>query len=145
MLHPRFNTFEFVRPYGARIIAEQYSTENILSEAQYTGTQLLALIQTLPADVRQIMRKISRGDLRLKVELSGYQALMRTADQLVSRTIIALIAVAFLLFSGLSLLGRYSPEMRYLHGIPVITWWSLGITGFLFLILLILGTKRRKD
>ncbi|TGE28045.1 ABC1 kinase family protein [Hymenobacter metallicola] len=145
VLHPRFNTFEFVRPYGARIIAEQYSTENILSEAQYTGTQLLALIQTLPADVRQIMRKISRGDLRLKVELSGYQALMRTADQLVSRTIIALIAVAFLLFSGLSLLGRYSPDMRYLHGIPVITWWSLGITGFLFLILLILGTKKRKD
>ncbi|UOQ52433.1 ABC1 kinase family protein [Hymenobacter cellulosivorans] len=144
VLHPRFNTFEFVRPYGARIIAEQYSTENILSEAQYTGTQLLALIQTLPADVRQIMRKISRGDLRLKVELSGYQALMRTADQLVSRTIIALITVAFLLFSGLSLLGRYSPDMRYLHGIPVITWWSLGITGFLFLILLILGTKKRR-
>ncbi|PJJ61114.1 ABC1 kinase family protein [Hymenobacter chitinivorans] len=145
VLHPRFNTFEFVRPYGARIIAEQYSADNILSEAQYTGTQLLALIQTLPADVRQIMRKISRGDLRLKVELSGYQALMRTADQLVSRTIIALIAVAFLLFSGLSLLGRYSPDMRYSHGIPVITWWSLGITGFLFLILLILGTKKRKD
>ncbi|TGE23799.1 AarF/ABC1/UbiB kinase family protein [Hymenobacter aquaticus] len=145
VLHPRFNTFEFVRPYGARIIAEQYSPENILSEAQYTGTQLLALLQTLPADVRQIMRKISRGDLRLKVELSGYQALMRTADRLVSRTIIALIAVAFLLFSGLSLLGRYSPDMRYWHGIPVLTWWSLGITGFLFLILLILGTQKRKE
>ncbi|MCB2409008.1 ABC1 kinase family protein [Hymenobacter lucidus] len=145
VLHPNFNTFEFVRPYGAKIIAEQYSPENIMSEAQYTGTQLLALIQTLPADVRQIMRKVSRGDLRLKVELSGYQALMRTADQLVSRTIIALIAVAFLLFSGLSLLGRYSPEMRYAHGIPLITWWSLGITGFLFLILLILGTRTRRE
>ncbi|MCB2377417.1 AarF/ABC1/UbiB kinase family protein [Hymenobacter sp. BT635] len=145
VLHPRFNTFEFVRPYGARIIAEQYSPENILSEAQYTGTQLLALVQTLPADLRQIMRKISRGDLRLKVELSGYQALMRTADRLVSRTIIALIAVAFLLFSGLSLLGHYSPEMRYLHGIPILTWWSLGITGFLFLILLILGTQKRRE
>jgi predicted unusual protein kinase regulating ubiquinone biosynthesis (AarF/ABC1/UbiB family) len=63
VLHPRFNTFEFVRPYGARIITEQYSADNILNEAQYTGTQLLALIQTLPADIRQIVRKISRGDL----------------------------------------------------------------------------------
>ncbi|AIZ65211.1 ubiquinone biosynthesis protein [Hymenobacter sp. DG25B] len=144
VLHPSFNTFEFVRPYGARIMAEQYSPENILSEAQYTGTQLLALIQTLPADLRQIVRKISRGDLRVRVELSGYQLLLRKADQLVSRTIIALIAVAFLLFSGLSLLGHYSPEMRYVNGIPVLTWWSLGITGFLFLVLLILGTKREK-
>lgn len=145
VLHPNFNTFEFVRPYGAKIIAEQYSPENMLSEAQYTGTQLLALLTTLPTDIRQIVRKISRGDLRLKVELSGYQALLRTADRLVSRTIIALIAVAFLLFSGLSLLGRYSPEMRYLHGIPILTWWSLGITGFLFLILLILGTQKRRE
>ncbi|MBG8551975.1 ABC1 kinase family protein [Hymenobacter guriensis] len=146
VLHPRFNTFEFVRPYGARIIAEQYSPENILSEAEYTGTQLLALLQTFPADIRQIMRKVSRGDLRMKVELSGYLLLLRKADQLVSRTIVALLAVAFLLFSGLSLLGHYSPEMRYVQGIPVLTWWSLGITAFLFLVLLILGTRReRKD
>ncbi|MCR5886740.1 AarF/UbiB family protein [Hymenobacter sp. J193] len=146
VLHPRFNTFEFVRPYGARIIAEQYSPESILSEAEYTGTQLLALLQTFPADIRQIMRKVSRGDLRMKVELSGYLLLLRKADQLVSRTIVALLAVAFLLFSGLSLLGHYSPEMRYVQGIPVLTWWSLGITAFLFLVLLILGTRReRKD
>ncbi|SHI92227.1 ubiquinone biosynthesis protein [Hymenobacter daecheongensis DSM 21074] len=144
VLHPHFNTFEFVRPYGARIIAEQYSTENILSEAQYTGSQLLALLTTLPTDVRQIMRKISRGDLRLKIEHGGYQGLLRKADQLVSRSIIAALAVAFLLFSGLSLLGRYSPEMRYVQGIPVLTWWSLGITGFLLLILLILGTQRER-
>ncbi len=62
----------------------------MLSEAQYTGTQLLALLQTLPTDVRQIVRKISRGDLRVQVELSGYQPLLRKADQLVSRTILAL-------------------------------------------------------
>ncbi|QDA61373.1 ABC1 kinase family protein [Hymenobacter jejuensis] len=145
VLHPSFNTFEFVRPYGARIIAEQYSTENILSEAQYTGTQLLALIQTLPTDIRQIMRKISRGDLRVRVELSGYQLLMRKADQLVSRTIIALLAVAFLLFSGLSLLGHYTADMPYYRGMPVITWWGFSITSFLLLVLLILGTRKRKE
>ncbi|RYU77177.1 ABC1 kinase family protein [Hymenobacter persicinus] len=144
VLHPHFNTFEFVRPYGARIIAEQYSADNILSEAQYTGTQLLALLTTLPTDVRQIMRKISRGELRVKVELSGYQALMRKADQLVSRTIIALLAVAFLLFSGLSLLGRYSPAMPYYRGMPAVTWWGFSITSFLLLILLILGTKKER-
>ncbi|QIX60352.1 AarF/ABC1/UbiB kinase family protein [Hymenobacter sp. BT18] len=144
VLHPRFNTFEFVRPYGARIIAEQYSPENILSEAEYTGTQLLALLQTFPADIRQIMRKVSRGDLRVKVELSGYLLLLRKADQLVSRTIIALLAVAFLLFSGLSLLGRYPTTMPYYRGLPGITWWGLGITAFLLLVLLILGTRRER-
>ena len=144
VLHPNFNTFEFVRPYGAKIVKEQYSRANLLSEAEYTGTQLLALLQTLPADVRQIVRKISKGELRVKVELSGYQTLLRKADQLVSRTILALLSVGGLLFSGLTLLGRYSPEMPYRRGIPEITWWSLAATGFMLLLLLLLGTGRRE-
>ena len=144
VLHPNFNTFEFVRPYGARIIKEQYSRQNLLSEAEYTGTQLLALLQTLPADVRQIVRKISKGELRLKFELVGYTTLLRKADQLVSRTILALLCVGGLLFSGLSLLGRYSPDMPYHRGVPEITWWSLGATSFLLLVLLLLGTRRRE-
>ncbi|UOQ64926.1 ABC1 kinase family protein [Hymenobacter volaticus] len=145
VLHPRFNTFEFVRPYGARIVAEQYSAENILSEAEYTGTQLLALIQTLPADIRQIVRKISRGDLRVRVELSGYLLLLRKADQLVSRAILAAVAVAMILFAGLSLLGTYpAGQMPYYRGLPVVTWYSLGVAAFLLLILFILGSKREQ-
>ena len=144
VLHPNFNTFEFVRPYGAKIIREQYSRENLLTEAEYTGTQLLALLQTLPADVRQIVRKISKGELRLKFDLVGYTALLRKADQLVSRTILALLSVGGLLFAGLTLLGHYSPAMPYHRGVPEITWWSLGATGFLLLVLLLLGTRRRE-
>ncbi|GAB3326041.1 AarF/UbiB family protein [Hymenobacter humi] len=143
VLHPNFNTFEFVRPYGAKIIREQYSRQNLLSEAEYTGTQLLALLQTLPSDVRQIVRKISKGELRLKFELVGYNTLLRKADQLVSRTILALLSVGGLIFSGLSLMGRYSPDMPYRRGVPEITWWSLGATGFVLLILMLLGTGRR--
>ena len=111
VLHPNFNTFDFVRPYGAKIIKEQYSPENILSEAQYTGAQFLALLQTLPADIRQIVRKISKGELRVKVELSGYNTLMRKADELVSRSILALLCLGGILFSGFTLLGRYSDAM----------------------------------
>lgn len=144
VLHPSFNTFEFVRPYGARIVREQYSPENILSEAEYTGTQLLALLQTLPADVRQIVRKISKGELRVKVELSGYNTLLRKADQLVSRTIVGLLCVAGLVFSGFTLVGHYAPTMHYYRGVPEITWWSLGITGFFLLLLLLLGTGRER-
>ena len=135
VLHPSFNTFEFVAPYGRRIIAEQYSKENILGEAQYTGQQFLALLQTLPADVRQIVRKISKGELRVKVELSGYTTLLRKADQLVSRTILALLTLGMLVFAGLSLLGHYSAQMPYYRGLPVITWYSLAGTAFLVLLL----------
>ena len=141
VLHPSFNTFEFVRPYGAKIIREQYSPENILSEAEYTGTQLLALLQALPIDLRQIMRKVSKGDLRVKVELSGYTSLLRKADELVGRTVLALLALGSILFSGLSLLGHYPPEMPYYRGLAMITWYSLGFS--LFLVLLLTLPRRR--
>ena len=144
VLHPRFNTFEFVQPYGAKILREQYSPENILSEAEYTGTQLLALLQTLPADLRQIMRKASKGELRLKVELSGYTNLLRKADQLVSRTVLALLTLGTLLFAGLSLLGHYPPAMPYYRGLPVVTWYALGATGLLVLLLTLPQRARRE-
>jgi len=144
VLHPRFNTFEFVRPYGARIIKEQYSTENILSEAEYTGTQLLALLQTLPVDLRQIMRKASKGELRVKVDLGGYTSLLRKADQLVSRTVLALLTLGTLLFAGLSLLGHYPPAMPYYRGLPVITWYALGATALLVLLLTLPQRTRRE-
>ena len=144
VLHPHFNTFEFVRPYGARILKEQYSAENILNEAEYTGTQLLALLQTLPTDLRQITRKISKGELRVKVELSGYTSLLRKADQLVSRTVLALLAVGTLLFAGLSLLGRYPPQMPYFRGLPLVTWYGLGATAFLLLLLTLPRRTRRE-
>ncbi|MGI4835175.1 MAG: ABC1 kinase family protein [Janthinobacterium lividum] len=144
VLHPHFNTFEFVRPYGAKILREQYSPENVLSEAEYTGTQLLALLQTLPADLRQIMRKASKGELRLKVELSGYASLLRKADQLVSRTVLALLTLGTLLFAGLSLLGHYPPAMPYYRGLPVITWYALGATALLVLLLTLPQRARRE-
>ena len=144
VLHPHFNTFEFVRPYGAKILKEQYSPENILNEAEYTGTQLLALLQTLPTDLRQITRKISKGELRVKVELSGYASLLRKADQLVGRTVLALLAVGTLLFAGLSLLGRYPPQMPYFRGLPVVTWYGLGATAFLLLLLTLPRRTRRE-
>ncbi|RZL00625.1 MAG: AarF/ABC1/UbiB kinase family protein, partial [Hymenobacter sp.] len=131
-------------PYGAKILREQYSPENILSEAEYTGTQLLALLQTLPIDLRQIMRKISKGDLRVKVELSGYTSLLRKADQLVGRVILALLTLGTLLFAGLSLLGHYSAAMPYYRGLPVITWYSLGGTAFLTLLLTLPRRARRE-
>ncbi len=144
VLHPHFNTFEFVRPYGAKILKEQYSPENILNEAEYTGTQLLALLQTLPTDLRQITRKISKGELRVKVELSGYASLLRKADQLVGRTVLALLAVGTLLFAGLSLLGRYPPQMPYFRGLPLVTWYGLGATAFLLLLLTLPRRTRRE-
>ena len=79
----------------------------------------------------------------MKVELGGYQTLLRKADDLVSRTILALLAVGGLLFSGLTLLGRYSDAMPYHRGLPEITWWSLGATGFVLLVLFLLGIRRR--
>ena len=144
VLHPNFNTFEFVRPYGAKILREQYSPANILSEVEYTGTQLLALLQTLPIDLRQIMRKVSKGDLRVKVELSGYASLLRMADRLVTRTILALLTLGMLLFAGLSLLGHYPPQMLYFKGLPVITWYSLGVAAFLVLLLTLPRRARRE-
>jgi ubiquinone biosynthesis protein len=61
----------------------------------------------------------------------------------VGRIILAIRCLCGLLFAGLSLLGRYSPAMPYHRGVPEITWWSLGTTGFLLLVLFLLGLRKK--
>jgi ubiquinone biosynthesis protein len=76
--------------------------------------------------------------------LSGYTNLLRKADQLVTRTVLALLTMGTLLFAGLSLLGHYPPEMAYYRGLPIITWYSLGATAFLMLLLTLHRRARRE-
>jgi ubiquinone biosynthesis protein len=43
------------------------------------------------------------------------------------------------------LLGRYpAGQMAYYRGLPLVTWYSLGLAAFLLLILFILGTKKER-
>ena len=96
---------------------------------------------TLTSDEREQLTGLIAAGKAAAQKLTHARILLK-ADQLVSRTILALLCVGGLIFSGLTLLGRYSPDMTYRRGVPEITWWSLACTGFMLIILMLLGTGR---
>ena len=53
-MHPNFNTYEFIRPDGARVLKSRLSPENMFSDFTYRIDQLTGFLNTLPTDIRHI-------------------------------------------------------------------------------------------
>ena len=63
IVHPEFNAFDYIRPYGVNILREQFSIENIGMELFYSGSQFMSFLYSLPLEVKSILKKIRKGKI----------------------------------------------------------------------------------
>ncbi|GAB4409468.1 MAG: AarF/UbiB family protein [Microscillaceae bacterium] len=144
VLHPKFDTLRQVRPYGLKLLAEQFSFRNQRQELGYTLSQLVSLLYLFPVELKYILKKMREGELRLHWTLQGYDIFLEKIDRIANRLVLTLLIGALLIASALSLhLAPESPVMRW-AGIPVLSWAGLGLAGLLSLALLFSGRGARK-
>lgn len=142
-LHPNFKTYEFIRPYGQKLIAEQLKPENLANEAAQRFTNLTSFLNTFPVELRGILQKISKGKLHSEVELQGYGYALKKWDSISTRQSLVNIICALMIASSIALLGNYPPEMQFLYGINKWSFFGYCIAGFLFAIWLYAIVRRK--
>ncbi len=142
-LHPNFKTYEFIRPYGQKLIAEQLKPENLANEAAQRFTNLTSFLNTFPVELRGILQKISKGKLHSEVELQGYGYALKKWDSISTRQSLVNIICALMIASSIALLGNYPPEMQFLYGINKWSFFGYCIAGFLFVIWLYAIVRRK--
>ncbi|NJL15146.1 MAG: AarF/ABC1/UbiB kinase family protein [Microscillaceae bacterium] len=76
VLHPKFDTLRQVRPYGLKLLAEQFSFRNQRQELGYTLSQLVSLLYLFPVELKYILKKMREGELRLHWTLQGYDVFL---------------------------------------------------------------------
>jgi len=129
-LAPEFDVYQFIKPYGKKLITEQYSLENIAEEIYYRGTNIASLANRLPIDIKDIMRLTRKGRLSLNIEHAATESFFRTLNRLTNRIMVALIVVALIIGGSLALLADLE-NMPYFLGMPLITWLAYLGAGFL--------------
>ena len=142
-MHPDFKTYEFIKPYGQRLITEQLKPGNLAEEATSRFSNLLSFVNSIPVEVRNILQKTNKGKLHFEVELQGYGYALKKWDSVTNRIAITYIICALIIGSSIALLGNYPPEMQFYYGINKFSFFGFCVAGFLFAILLYVIIRRR--
>lgn len=144
-LHPDIQVLDFLRPYGARQIREQYSPENIGLELHNLLSQFASLGYNFPVEFRYILKKLRKGQLYFHIEHHGYQPLLDKIDLLAYRFILSLLISAFVIGSSISMLA-HTPNIPTFLGLPYITFFGFAISislGFLLFVSFLRGGNGR--
>ena len=136
-IYPEFKTFEFVKPYGRRIIREQYSVKNISTELNNSLLQLMSFASTAPFDLNQIIRNIRRGKLKIQVENTGYEGVANSISQSSKRLSVALVTFGFWLVTAIFALMPVNPEVPAWYGLPIYGWITMSFALFSGFVLLL--------
>ncbi len=143
-VHPHFNTYEFIKPYGLKILKERFKPETILNDLYYRVTQLSSFANSLPFEIKDIMGKFRKGKIHFEVEHQGYGYLLKKLDSLTNRMILTAVMVALILGSSIMATADFSPDMPTYYGVPQISVWGFWVAGILGLILTYATLRRRK-
>lgn len=116
-MHPNFKTYEFIRPYGQKLLTDQLKPENLAAEASQRFTDFTSFLNSFPVEVRGIIQQISKGKLHSEIELQGYGYALKKWDGISTRQSLVNIICALMIGSSIALLGKYPEEMQFVYGI----------------------------
>ncbi|GJM30705.1 MAG: ABC transporter [Cyclobacteriaceae bacterium] len=134
-IHPGFQTFEFFKPYGKKLVLEQLSFKDISSDLLFTGSQVLSFFNKFPAELKYILRKIRKGELYYHVEYHGLEPIAKKLNSIANRVVMAMLICTFVLSSTLLLIYQTGGQMLY--GVPLLSWAGYLISaGMSFLLML---------
>lgn len=117
-LDPEFDVLENIKPYGIKLIAEQYSFKNMSNELSHSVAQAFALLSNLPLDLRDIVKQVRKGKIVLNTKQIGYEKYQRQKDFIANRVVMAIIIGALIISSALSYGSAIGKEVAGLFGIP---------------------------
>jgi ubiquinone biosynthesis protein len=143
-IHPHFNTYDFIKPYGQKLLGSRLDPKNILNEVTYRVDQLSEFITGLPRDAKEITSKLKKGKIHFEIEHQGYGYLLKKLDSLTNRISLTVLISALIIGSAISMTADWGPEMIRYYGIPYISYWGIIIAGVLFLGLLYSIVRRRR-
>lgn len=126
MIDPEINIFETLRPFAKTLIADEQGVGEWAKRIQHELSDLAQLSLTLPRQLDSYLRTASRGELRVRVDLSRLERGMQRMERATARLTSALMMVG--LFGGGVVLRIYgfSTEAFGAWGLAILVLlWTL--------------------
>lgn len=125
-LCPDFDLVAHAKPFAKRLVQERMSLRTVGRDLLSTAFEFQGLMRELPADAREILSLLKRGEVRVKFEHRGLDDLVQSHDLVSRRVIYAVVLAALIVGSSIMVLSKIPPLW---HEIPVIGWIGFVVSG----------------
>ena len=142
-IHPNFNTMERVRPFGRKLVMEQFSPKNVFNEVFTRGQSLYSFLSTFPNEMKTVLRKLRKGNLKVEIEHKGWDEFVHRLEAVGTRLSLSLICSA-LIISGAMILSN-DPGYTTGDNIPkmsITLFVMAGIVGGVLLFSMLRGNRK---
>jgi ubiquinone biosynthesis protein len=134
MLDPDFDMTEKAAPFIRRLKLGRLSPKRIIGEFLATSGELLQLLRIIPGELRDILKQVKQGKVRIGFEHRGLERLIFEVDRSSNRIAFALVVSSLIVGSSLVITTQVGP---LLFGFPVLGLLGFSMAGILGLWLLI--------
>lgn len=119
IIAPDFQTMEFLKPYGIKLVADRFSPDKLLPELWNDLSEFIILFKSIPIEGREILKQARKGRLKFQLDHNGYEPLLETMNRTANHLGMALIISAFVLAGSIVL---FSTLPRNTFGIPFLSF-----------------------
>ena len=112
-LDPTFDFAASAKPYANKVVQERMRPEVIFGKTVSTLRHTARVLEMLPDATERLMRRVSKGEVKISVRPTGVDQLMTDLKELVNRLAFALVVASLVI--GFSTLLSVSGELRWVQ------------------------------
>ncbi|HHY90839.1 MAG TPA: ubiquinone biosynthesis protein UbiB [Clostridiales bacterium] len=142
-LDPELNVSEAAGPFVNRIIAYRFRPEKIFKEILYYGDNILGMLKTFPKDLRNIIKKLERNEMKFLLEETTSQKIVYHLHHTIHKLCLSLIIAAISISSSM-LIGYEKGPMLFGISAFGLLGYFIALLSAVVLVFNILMTKFKK-
>jgi len=129
-LDPSFNFDQRIRPYLARIIAQQRFSPDTVADTVRSLASAAEGLLAIPGNVNETLKTLSEGTVTIELEDSDLAKIVGVIDRTSDKLIVGLVVAAIVVGSSLVLRVADLPIPRYVTALAVVGYVFAVLVGF---------------
>jgi len=133
-LDPDFVFMDYVKPYAEKLVMRRYDPRKISKDISKTSLEFYKLANDMPGEIREIIKFVKRGEIKIDLETKSLLPVMKTWDKDANRLAFAIVNASILLSSALIIMAKVPPMWQ---DVSVPGMIGFGLSGLMALRLLL--------
>lgn len=132
MLDPSFDFASVAKPFADEVVRNRMRPEVLLGNAARSWRHTVRVLETMPDSLDRLMRRLSRGEMKVSIRPTGFEPLLAELNELVNRLAFAVIVAALVIGFSSILSRNEAPEWVQTAGriglaaAFVVSFWFFG-------------------
>ena len=133
-MDPDFNLAKAATPHVAIILREKFSPRRLAQMSAFQLWTLFSLVQKLPVELKEMLRRIKSGNLCLTVRHESIERYLRDLDRIANRLAVSIVLAAIIIGASLLAMAQVGPKFQEIPILGLIGYIIAGICGLILLI-----------